>query len=147
MLSSSRLGAWPCPRLTPRGTPNEMRLFDRADIEWVRGPAIATAPDCAKRISQGTVSFSKTCAGVTSSVPDSIASTGPGIWVARCLRNYATMGNRSGNRSNNLHSTGLGPRTMIQVAELKDKNGKLTVWCDPGLSLRQEPPVEGNADV
>lgn len=123
-----------------------MRLLDRADIEWVRGPAIATAPDCAKRISQGTVSFSKTCADVTSSVPHSIASTGPGIGVARCLRIYASVGNRSGSQSSNLHSTGLGPRTMVQAAELKGKNGRLAVERDAGLSFRQEPPVEGNAD-
>ena len=36
--------------------------------------------------------------------------------------------------------------TVIQVNELKYKNGKLTAERDAGLSFRRKPSVDGNAD-
>jgi hypothetical protein len=36
--------------------------------------------------------------------------------------------------------------TVIQVAELKYKNDKLTVERDAGLSFRRKPPVDATAD-
>lgn len=37
-------------------------------------------------------------------------------------------------------------RSAIQVAELKYKNGKLTVEGEAGLAFRLKPPVDGNAN-